>query len=522
MSAHAEPNPAPVAPDAYPQRWWILLVIALPIFVIALDNTILNVALPTLAQVFNASASEQKWMIEAYILVFAGLLLTGGTLSDRYGARPLLLIGLAIFGAASLAAAFASSTLMLILSRAVMGLGGALLYPGTLAIIKQIFPADERPRAVAIWTATASIGAAAGPVIGGLLLELFWWGAIFLVNLPVALLTAVAGWRMIPDTQARREVAIDWAGTLLSIGGVGALVFGIIESPSWGWSSPTTLLTLLSAVLLLAGFVWWQLRAPAPMLDVQLFRNPRFSAASQAIIATYFSIAGAAFALAQYLQFVRGYGPFEAGLRTAPLALAVLVAALVAAPLIARLGSTWVLVGGLGTVVMGFLTLSQTSADSTYTAIMVAQILLGLGAGVTATAAFDSVLSAVPAAQAGSASAVNETGIELGNALGIAGLGTMLTASYTRSLLAAEGLPEQARAAAAESISAAVRMAEELGGPDGAALLEQARVAFSTAMDETALFGAAVVALSGLVAFVALPRRARPAASAEHHSITSQ
>jgi EmrB/QacA subfamily drug resistance transporter len=507
--------------DVNGRRWWTLVVICLVVFILTLDNTILNVALPTLAREFGASASTQKWFVEAYVLVFAGLLLTGGALSDRFGLRRMLAIGLAIFGAASLLASFASSATLLLAGRALMGVGGALLYPGTLAVIKHTFPAHERPRAIAFWGATAGVGAAAGPVIGGWLLETFWWGAVFLVNLPVVLLVAGAGWWLLPRDKPNRSVPLDLVGTALSVAGVGGLVFAIIEAPIWGWASAAFWGLLLSAGLLLALFVWWELRTTHPLLDVRLFGNPRFSAASQAVILTYFAIAGTSFALPQYLQFVLGYGPLEAGIRTVPLALAALVSGFVAAMLIARFGTKWVIVGGLAIAASGFLLLSTLSATSGYSVLLLAQVLLGIGAMTAGTAATDSVLGAVPRDKAGSAAAVNETGIELGNALGIAGLGTVLTASYTSAMRTATDLPADLRDTAAESISTAMRLAETQGGAVGEVLAQQARAAFAGAMDQTALIGALIIGIGLLVAVFVLPAHAPTSGAAAEGAATS-
>lgn len=495
----------PVGAPAYPRRWPILGAIVLTVFVLALDNTVLNVALPTLATELQASASDLKWFVEAYVLVFAGLLLTGGALADRYGHRRLLLLGLGVFGAASLVSALADSAAGLIVGRALMGVGGALLFPATLAIIKHVFPDHERPRAVGLWIATAGVGAAAGPLLGGWLVEHVAWGAIFLINLPVVAVTGVAAWFLVPRTLPRRITPPDLVGTVLSIAGITALVFAIIEAPERGWTSPAFLATLAAAVALLAAFAAWELRVVHPMVDFRLFRNASFGIASGSTVLNYFTIAGTSFALAQFLQFVQGYGPFEAGWRTLPLALAVLVAGVAGPSIIARIGPKPVVVGGLILAAGGFALLSTAGAGADYATIAASLAFLGAGVGFSGTAASELVLASVPKERAGAASAVNETAIELGNAFGVAVLGTVLTAEYTRRLNASAELPAAAQATASESITAAVHVAAQLGGAEGAAVLARAQEAFAGAMDTTALIGAAIVAVGALIAALYLP-----------------
>lgn len=333
--------------DRY-RRWGILAALCLSVFILAVDNTIINVALPTLADEFDASAGALKWFVEAYILAFAGLLLTGDTLGDRYGFRRALLVGLAVFGAAPLLAAFAGSGAALIAGRALMGVDAALILPATLAIIKRVFPEAERAKAIAVWSATATVGAAAGPVVGGALLETFWWGAVFLVNLPVVALTVLAAWRLVPAGERSRRVPLDLPGAALSLVGVGGLFYAIIAAPGWGWTSPAFVATVAGAGLALALLVRRELRARHPMLNLTLFKNPRFSGASQAIILVYFAFAGVAFALPQYLQYVLGHGPLVAGLLTAPVMVAGLAGGFAGAYLIRRAGTRRTLAGGLG------------------------------------------------------------------------------------------------------------------------------------------------------------------------------
>ncbi|GAB4201405.1 MAG: MFS transporter [Roseiflexaceae bacterium] len=501
-----------VATPTYSQRWWILGALCVALLMITIDNTIVNVALPTLSAELRTSTSELQWIVEAYSLLFAGLLLTGGALNDRFGSRRLFTVGLLIFGAASTLAAFVSSAGALIAARALMGLGGALIMPSTLATIKQIFPDHERAQAIGIWAATASIGVAGGPILGGLLLEHFWWGSIFLVNLPIVLVAIAMGWSLIPASLPTRQLPLDLVGAALSLGGIVALVYGVIEAAHWGWSSPLTLATIAGALLLLALFIWWELRIPHPMLQVRLFGNQAFSAGIAANLLTYMSLGGFSFILPQFLQSVRGYGPLEAGLRMLPLAFAVGLAGVAAGWLTRHLGSRATVASGLALAIAGLGLLAIMTPTSSYGLVLLAIVLLGLGVGAAYTAGTDAVMAVVPGGQAGAASATNEMSLELGTAFGIAVLGSVLTSAYARAVQDLAVLPETAREAAVESITGAVRVAEELGGSAGRLALEQVRLAFTGAMQFTTGIGI-VIALAGmLIALCYLPRRstARP------------
>ena len=289
------------------RRWLTLAVLSLDLVVIGLDNTILNVALPSIQSAFSASSAELQWMVDAYIVVFAGLLLVMGSLGDQFGRALALQGGLVIFGIASLGAAWSTTSTELILARAAMGVGAALIMPATLSIIINVFPQQERARAIAIWAGVAGIGIGLGPLVGGLLIERFWWGAVFLVNVPVVLIALGAGVVLVPESRDPSPTRLDWPGALLSVAGISDLVFGLIEAPSYGWTDPLVLTAFASGVVLLVGFVVRQLRTDHPLLDMSLFRDLRFSVAAAAIAFAFFALFGVcSLMLTQYLQLVHG------------------------------------------------------------------------------------------------------------------------------------------------------------------------------------------------------------------------
>src|SRR5918992_4184347 len=311
---------AHIAPPL-PSRWRMLGVLSLSLLIIGLDNTILNVALPTLQAEFGASASTLQWMVDSYLLVFAGLLLVFGTLGDRLGRKLVLQSGIALFGLASLGAIVAESAGQVIAVRALMGVGAAMIMPATLSIIANVFPPDERGKAIGIWAALAAVGIGLGPLAGGLLLEWFDWSSVFLLNVPFALAALLLGIRYVPESRDPRPGRFDLIGAALSTAGFSVLVYGVIEAPNHGWLSGTVLGTLGLAVALLAGFVAWERRTPEPMLDLSFFRNPSFSVGTAAVSVAFFALLGGIFALTQYLQFARGYSAVEAGAIMSPMTL---------------------------------------------------------------------------------------------------------------------------------------------------------------------------------------------------------
>lgn len=501
--------PTDLPTNLYAKRWWALGALCLSLVVIGMDNTILNVALPTLARDLGASASQLQWMVDSYVLVFAGLLLTMGALGDRFGRKRALNIGLVIFGLGSIASAFSGSAATLIGTRALMGVGGALIMPATLSIITNIFPPQERGRAIGIWAGVSGLGIILGPLAGGWLLEHFWWGSVFLVNVPIVIIALLYGWRVVPESRDPAATPLDPVGAALSIAGLVALVYGIIEAPSHGWTSAATLTAIGTAVVLLAVFIWWELRSEHPMLQIQFFENPRFSAASAGITLVFFALFGTVFLNAQYLQFVLGYTPLEAGVRVMPVA-TLIVAAPLSARLAERFGTKIMVALGLVVVAASLGLLSTVTATSGYILIASTLAILGAGMGLTMTPATESIMGSLPLAKAGVGSAMNDTTRQVGGALGVAVLGSILSSSYAAAMVpAVAGLPAPAAATAGDSIGGAVAVAGQVGGSSGAALMESAKVAFANGMGDALVVAACVAFAGALIALFFLPARSR-------------
>ncbi len=487
----------------YSRRWWTLAVLCLSLITISLDNTILNVALPTLQRELDASASQLQWIVDIYMLVFAGALLTAGSLGDRFGRKRALTLGLGVFGAGSLASAAAPSAELLIAARALMGVGGAFIMPSTLSILTATFPAHERGKAIGIWAGVSGLGIAIGPVAGGWLLQDHGWGSIFLVNLPIVALALVAGRFLVPESRDAARPRLDLGGFVCSFAGLTALVWGLIEAPSRGWTDPLVLASFVLAATVLAAFVGWERRVGAPMLDVRLFRNPRFSASSAAISLAFFALFGTIFFLTQYLQDVRGYSALDAGVRTMPVALGLVLGGPLSARLTARLGLRAVVPAGL-TVVAGALWMfAAVDASSSYWLVAGALAAMGFGMANAMAPATDAIMGSLPAAKMSVGSAINDTTRTAGGTLGVAVLGSILASGYR------DGMPAAAPAAAKDSLAAALAMARHGGGER---LAQAAQDAFVSGMHSAALVAGAVALAGALVALVALPREARAAA----------
>lgn len=479
----------------HPRRWLILGVICLAQLTVLLDNTVLNVAIPSLTEELDAATSDIQWMINAYSLVQSGLLLTAGSAADRYGRKKLLITGLVLFGIGSLVAGLAQSAGQLIAARAGMGVGGALLLTTTLAVAMQIFAPEEQPRAIGVWAAVNALGFAAGPLLGGLVLAHFWWGAIFLINLPVAALGVVAVVALVPESKNPLGDRPDVPGAVLSTIGMTALVYAIISGPEHGWTSGLVLVTAAVAVLVLAAFAYWESRIPFPMLDPHFFRDRRFTGAVAGAVLITFGMGGALFLLTQHLQFVLGYDALEAGLRTAPLALVVVALNFsgLSAKWTARLGTPVSIL--LGMVLMsGGLVSIATMASGGYSGTLLGLVLIGVGCAVANPAMAHAIMSAIPPAKAGVGAGINGTLAEFGTGLGVAVLGAVLNSRF-----------------AALIPVAAVSLPAALGAADTAA--ERARVmsAYSSGLETSLLVGAVAVLLGGLVA-AGLLRRAEKGA----------
>ncbi|MEW2045656.1 MFS transporter [Streptomyces sp. NPDC005476] len=480
-------TPSTARTGAHPERWLILGVICLAQLTVLLDNTVLNVAIPSLTRELNASTADIQWMINAYSLVQSGLLLTAGSAADRYGRKKMLVAGLALFGTGSLAAGLSETTAQLIAARAGMGVGGALLFTTTLAVVMQVFLPEEQPRAIGIWAAVNSLGFATGPLIGGFVLDHFWWGAIFLVNLPVAALGVVAVVALVPETKDPRGDRPDLPGAFLSTVGMTSLVFAIISGPSHGWTSSRVLLSAGLAVVVLALFAHWERTTPHPMLDLAFFHDRRFTGAVAGTVLVTFGMGGALFLLTQHLQFVLGYGPLEAGLRTAPLALTVVALNFTgaSAKLLAGLGGPMSVLVGMVLMATGLVSIA-TAGSGGYAGTLLGLLLIGAGTAVAGPAMAHAIMSSIPPAKAGVGAGINGTLGEFGNGLGVAVLGAVLNARF-----AAVSLP--VALVAANSASEKARLIES----------------FSSGLETSLLLGASAVLLGGSVAAALLHRAER-------------
>ncbi|QXC63582.1 DHA2 family efflux MFS transporter permease subunit [Aquihabitans sp. G128] len=478
--------------------------------VIGVDNTILNVALPKIVGDLGAKGSQLQWMIDAYTIVFASLLLTAGALGDRFGRKRMLHGGVIVFGTCSTLAAFSGSATGLIGARALMGIGGAAIFPTTLSILTNTFtdPA-ERAKAIGIWAGVTGLGVALGPLGGGLLLEHFWWGSVFLVNVPLCLAALVLGWFVIPDSKDPSEGRLDPLGSLLSIGALFGILFALIEGPDQGWLSAPVVGAFLVGAALLAAFAWWELHCEHPMLDLHFFSNPRFSAASATITLTYFALFGSTFLLTQYFQFVLGYSPLKAGFMTAPVAVGLMVGGPTAPRLVRRFGTKYVVTGGLTLVGLCLLTYASDTAMSSLAIGGVVRLLFGLGIGLTTAPATESIMGSLPRGKAGVGSAVNDTTRQTGGALGVAVLGSIFSANY-RSIIDGRlaGVPPAAAEAARDSIGKAVGVLDKVPAGTAQVIRGDADHAYLQSMHVVYPIAAAAVALAALITLRYLPARA--------------
>jgi EmrB/QacA subfamily drug resistance transporter len=503
---------APATSHGDPRRWLVLPVMCLSLLLIVMDNTIVNVAIPTLQADLGATTSQLQWVVDSYILVFAGLLLTMGSLGDRFGRRGALALGLAIMGAASAASAFATSAGHLITTRAIMGVGAALIMPATLSIITNVFTdRRERAQAIAIWAATAGMAIAIGPVTGGWLLEHFWWGSVFLVNVPVVVVALVLGQLLVPTSRDPAAPRVDLVGAALSIVALVALVWAIIEGPH-GWTDPAVLGAFAVAAVVSGVFVVWERRMTQPMLDISFFADPRFSAASGALMLTFFAMMGSLFLLTQFLQSVLGYSALETGVRLLPMAAVQMVLAPLSAKIVERIGSKIVVASGLVIAAGGLLLLSRLAPGATYGQIVVALMVLAAGLALVMPPATESIMGSLPPAKAGVGSAVNDTARQVGAALGVAVLGSIMSSTYrprVSDAIAGRGVPADVGEAITDQIGAAMSVAERLGGAPGRALADVASTGFADGMGRAFVVGAAALLLGAVMTALFLPARGR-------------
>ncbi|GAA1025761.1 DHA2 family efflux MFS transporter permease subunit [Virgisporangium ochraceum] len=485
------------------RRWGALAALVLAALTLGFDLTILNVALPTLAGELSAGTAALQWIVNAYILVLAGLMLTCGALGDRFGRKRLLIIGLTLFAAASAAATWTTSVEVLIAARAVMGLGGAMVIPVAFAVLPALFAPAERGKAVALVVLGTGLGIPLGPLIGGWLLESFWWGSIFLINVPMAAIAVLAIGVLMPENRDPRPRRPDLPGALLSTVGLVLLVFGIIEGPGRGWGEPLVVGALGAAVVLLAGFVVWELRVAEPMIDLRLFGRAQFLWASIAGVLVTFGLLGMLFVMPQYLQLVSGHDAFGTGLRLLPLIGGLVIGASTGERLAAATRYRVPVTAGLLVLAAGLATGAGTEVDSGYGFVAAWLAAVGVGIGLALSPAMDAVLGALPPERAGAGTAITMTLRQVGGALGVALLGSLLAQGYSGRVDMA-GLPVPAADAARDSLAAALAVAARL---DDAALAASAKAAYVHGVSIVLYTTAAIAVLSALLTAVLLPGR---------------
>ncbi|MGH3309219.1 MAG: MFS transporter, partial [Streptomyces sp.] len=499
-------------------RWTVLVVLCASLLLVAVDATVLHVAVPAVSGQLRPGSVELLWIVDTYPLVCASLLILFGTLGDRIGRRRVLLFGFALFALASALAAYAQTPGMLIAARALLGVGGAMIMPATLSILRQVFP-DRRERALAIgiWSAVAAVGAAVGPLVGGLLLEHFWWGSVFLINIPLMAAGLLVGRRLLPESTGDREGPWDVLGALLAAGGLFGVILGVKHAGGGDPLSPGTALPLLAGAALIALFVRRQRRRPYPLIDVRTVARPAFGTALGCIVLAVLALVGLALIAAQYLQLVLGLSPLQTGLRLLPLSLAAIAAGLAGSRLLRLLGPRLMVGLGFALTAVAVLGLTAVGPQDRPALLIGGFVLLGFGLETTLFGCYESMLSEVPAARAGGAAAVGETAYQLGAGLGIALLGSVMNAAYAPGVRQVPGVSGAESGAAGNSLGEAYGVAAGLGGPAGEALRSAARNAFVHGMHVTLIVSAALLLLGALAA-VRLPRtmeNTRGAAEAE-------
>ncbi len=498
------------------RRWITLLVLCTSLIVIVLDNTILNVALPRLSSTaaeggLGASQSQLQWIVDSYTIVFAGLLLTAGSIGDRFGRYRFLALGLGIFGVGSVLSALATDANVLIATRAVMGIGGAFIMPATLSILTNVFTDPrERAKAIGIWAGVSALGLGLGPITGGFLLTHFWWGSVFLVNIPIVIAGLVLGYLFIPDSRDPAASKLDPVGALLSIAGLAIVLAAVIEAPDRGWTSPEILLGFVVGFAVLGAFMLWETRSSHPMLNLDFFRNPRFSAASGAITLTFFALFGMIFLLTQYLQLVLGYSTIKAGAVLLPQAAVIMISAPLSSVWVERLGNKVVVSTGMVVVAVALASFSLMGEETSIGVIILLTMLLGLGMGNVMAPATDSIMGSLPRAKAGVGSAVNDTTRQTGGAVGVAVLGSLLSSRYLPQMTARlDGVvPDAQVGALTESIGKTLGIAEQAPPAIRPVIEAAARESFLSGMHLASLVAAGILFVAALGVIRWLPARA--------------
>ena len=495
--------------EPHPRRWLILYILCLSLTMVVISMSSLNVALPSIQRELGASGSDLQWIVDAYVLVFAGLLLPFGAVGDRWGRKEALMVGMAMFGTLSALAAFSTSPTQIIVYRAGLGVAAALVMPATLSIVTVIFPRSERPKAVAIWAAFAGAGAAIGPPVSGILLNFFWWGSIFLVAVPVAGIVLLAAAWIVPTSRDDEQRPLDIVGALVSIAALGSLLFAVIEGPELGWGSPPVLGMFAAAAAGFWGFVRWERRVRFPMLDPAYFRNRLFTLGAATITLVFFGMLGMFFVLTQYFQFAQGHTAMDAGFRNLPAAFTMILLAPRSPAIAHRIGTRATISGGLLLAAAGLGIMAALTPASPYWLMAVALVVVASGLSLLMPASSHAIVTSLPKHKAGVGSAVNDTTREVGASIGIAVLGTLLAVGFRDGMRPhVTDLPGAAADTASDSIGAALRVAQDLPAERAARLTENAIDAFNRGMTLSMGVSAGVLLVTAVVVYLLYPREA--------------
>ncbi|WP_062302110.1 MFS transporter [Demequina subtropica] len=496
-----------ISESTYRRRWAILATLCFALMTAMIANMSLNLALPDLAVEFELTQLQMTWVVEAFALVFASLLFVAAAIADRYGRKRVMMIGLAIFIASSAYAPFFAQTGgELIASRAIMGIGGALVMPTTLSLVNVVFPSKERPKAIAIWSAVAGVGMMFGSVLTGVLLHFFDWHAAFLLGAVFGLVALPVTARIVPESVDEKRTPVDWLGGALITAALAGIVYTIMEVPSHGWEDALTIVAAVTAVVSLALFVLWELRVPHPMIDLGLFRRSRFSLSVVSVTLTFFAMMGAFFGMTQIFQLVMGYDAITTSVAFIPSMLPMMVVGPLVPKLVEKVGTRWTVVPGLVIIAGGFLLMTTWPTVPSYWDFLIAMSTVTLGMALVMTPATNMLMSSVPRNRSGMGSAMNDTTRELGASLGIAVLGSMIANAYTSNIAPiAEQLPAEVAKVVEDSLAGAMAATAEMGDA-GAQIAQAAQAAFMDANQHSMLISAIIAGVTALIMLVALPR----------------
>jgi len=507
MEAPTQSATDTAADAAFDRRWWTLAVLCLSLLIVFVGNSSLNVAIPTLSRELSATESQLQWVVAIYSLVFAGLLFSTGAIGDRYGRKGALQFGLALFLVSCLFASLSNSMWQLIACRALMGAAAAFIMPSTLSIIVNIFPPEERTKAIAIWASVTGAAGALGPLASGWLLGHYWYGSVFLVNIPIIVVALISGWFLVPKSRDPEEAALDPVGALLSIVGIVALVYGLIQAPDAGWTSPATLSAFGVAVVVLTLFALWELHTTEPMLDMRFFRNPGFSVGTGGMILVFMAMYGTMFLITQYFQLILGFSPLGSALRLLPLAPIMIVVSPLTPRLSARFGANRVVAAGMLLIAVGMTLFRALEIDTSYLYILVCVTPLASGMALAMSPMTASIMSSVPTRRAGAGSAMNDASRELGAALGVAVLGSVTASKYAATLgNLTLGLSGGDRTTAESSLAGALDTASHLPEAAGRVLTSGAEAAFIDGLHLAVTVGGLLATLAAVLVWRYLPR----------------